>query len=277
MIRFPLLAALIMHTMITRLAAATPNSIPTGESIITFSSTPPQADPDEVKARLHSIETPPSFDPTKESVTLHLPQSYTPDSPHGLLVWISPTDSPRIPKDWLDVLARKQMVFAAAARCGNPRNIFDRIRMAVTINTEIRKKLNIDGRRVYVAGFSGGGRVASMLGVAWADMFSGSIPFMGVNFYTDLPSADGRKIYAPQYIPDDSVLQIAKRATRHVLVTADQDFNRADTNIVFEKGYRAEGFANVQLLQVPDIAHKMPSSAWFEKALHLLETPPPKR
>lgn len=245
--------------------------IPVGESTISFQSVPSQAEPEEVKARLHAIENAPPFNPAKESVILHLPPSYTPTQPHGLLIWISPTDSPRIPKDWLEVLAKKHMIFAGANRCGNPRNIFDRIRMAVTINTEIRKQLNIDGRRVYAAGFSGGGRVASILGVAWADMFSGSIPFMGVNFYTDLPSADGRKTYAPQYIPDDSVLALAKGATRHVLVTSDQDFNRADTHIVFEKGYRAEGFTNVQLLQIPDIAHKMPSAAWFEKALHLLE------
>jgi hypothetical protein len=266
-----MLAMLICHSLI-----ATAAPIPMGESVLTFPSAPPQAAADEVKARLHSIENPPPFTPSNESVVLHLPPSYTPSEPHGLLIWISPTDSPRLPKDWLEVLAKKQIIFAGANRCGNARNIFDRIRMAVTINAEIRKQLHIDGRRVYAAGFSGGGRVASMLGVAWADMFSGSVPFMGVNFYTDLPSADGRKTYAPQYIPDDSVLELAKRTTRHVLVTADQDFNRADTNIVFEKGFRAEGFANVQLLQVPDIGHKMPSAAWFEKALQLLETSPKK-
>jgi hypothetical protein len=275
MIRLSTLTALASLISFTPLEFASP--IPIGESTLAFQSSPPQADADEVKARLHSIENPPPFTPEKESVTLHLPKSYTPSQPHGLLVWISPTDSPRLPKDWLDVLANKRIIFAGANRCGNPRNIFDRIRMAVTINAEIRKKLNIDGHRVYAAGFSGGGRVASMLGVAWADMFSGSIPFMGVNFYTDLPSADGKKTYAPQYIPDDSVLELAKRATRHVLVTADQDFNRADTNIVFEKGYRAEGFANVQLLQIPEIGHKMPSAAWFEKALQLLENSPQKR
>jgi hypothetical protein len=266
-----MLAMLICHSLI-----ATAAPIPMGESVLTFPSAPPQAAADEVKARLHSIENPPPFTPSNESVVLHLPPSYTPSEPHGLLIWISPTDSPRLPNDWLEVLAKKQIIFAGANRCGNARNIFDRIRMAVTINAEIRKQLHIDGRRVYAAGFSGGGRVASMLGVAWADMFSGSVPFMGVNFYTDLPSADGRKTYAPQYIPDDSVLELAKRTTRHVLVTADQDFNRADTNIVFEKGFRAEGFANVQLLQVPDIGHKMPSAAWFEKALQLLETSPKK-
>ena len=249
---------------------------PIGESTISFQLTPPQADADEVKARLHSIENPPPFDPSKESVTVHIPPSYTPSTPHGLLIWISPTDSPRIPNDWLEVLSKERLVFAGASRCGNPRNIFDRIRMAVTINAGIRDRINIDGRRVYVSGFSGGGRVASMLGVAWADMFSGSIPFMGVNFYTDLPSADGRKTYAPQYIPDDSVLAIAKRNTRHVLVTSDQDFNRADTKIVHERGFKAEGFANAQFLQVPDIGHKMPSAAWFARAIQLLETPSAK-
>ena len=263
-----LLVLLLSHSI-----PAAPVPIPLGESTLRIQELPPQADADEVKARLHSIESAPPLDPKAETILLHLPASYTPNTPHGLLIWISPSDSPRLPKDWLEVLAQRKIIFAGTQRCGNSRNIFDRIRMSVAINADLRNRLNIDGRRVYASGFSGGGRVASMLGIAWADMFSGSIPFMGVNFYTDLPSPDGRKTYAPQYIPDDAVLNIAKRSTRHVLVTSDQDFNRADTKIVFEKGYQAEGFSRVHLLQVPDIAHKMPSAAWFEKALLTMETP----
>jgi len=51
---------------------------------------------------------------------------------------------------------------------------------------------------------------ASMLGVAWGDMFSGTACFMGVNFYTDVQAEDG-KLYAKNYVPDEEVAARAKK------------------------------------------------------------------
>ncbi|MEK0446313.1 MAG: hypothetical protein RLZZ399_1634 [Verrucomicrobiota bacterium] len=244
----------------------------TGESRQRFSVLPVQASAEEVKARLHCQENPGSFDPGADTFTVHVPSEYRHETAWGVLVWISPSDSARIPAPWLAVLAQKRLLFVGAEKAGNPRNILDRIRLAVSANVAMRERFHVDGRRVYVAGFSGGGRVASMLGVAWADMFSGSLPMMGVNFYTDLPSADGRRLHPPQYIPDDTVLEIAKGRTRHVLITSEKDFNRADTRIVFEKGYRQEGFSHVGLLEIPGLGHGMPPAEWLDRALTALDS-----
>src|SRR5207248_2287400 len=110
----------------------------------------------------------------------------------GLFIWISASDAPRIPADWEAVLAARKLLFIGAVQSGNKRDILDRIRLAIDANVGMRKRCRIDGRRVYVSGFSGGARVASMVGVAFADLFSGAMPFMGVNFYTELPAGDGK-------------------------------------------------------------------------------------
>ena len=241
-----------------------------GRNDIRITNSPPQAAADEVKWRLHAQEDPPPFRVAREKFQLIVPPAYRHDESWGLFIWISPGDTPAFPSEWETVLAARRLILVGAYNAGNERNIFDRVRLAVSANVELRKRFNLDGRRVYVAGFSGGGRVASMLGVAWADMFSGTLPFMGVNFYTDVTAADG-KIYGLNFIPDDEVLALAKKNCRYVLVTGEKDFNRANTKAVFEKGFRQEGFSQVRFLEVPMQGHAPPPAKWLEEGLSFLD------
>lgn len=241
---------------------------------LTFASLPEHAEAQEVKARLHCLENPGPLALSAESFEILRPADFREDGSWGLFVWISPNESPRIPTSWEQVLVRHKLLCIGANHAGNKRDILDRIRLAVCANIEMGKRFKLDAKRMYVAGFSGGGRVASMLGVAYADLFTGVIPMMGVNFYTDLPSPDGKKLFPPQFIPDEEVLQIAKRSTSFVLLTGEKDFNRAETKIVLEQGFHKEGFTACRSLEIPGIGHVMPEAQWLEQALVLLERKP---
>jgi dienelactone hydrolase len=212
------------------------------------------------------------FDLAKEKFQLIVPATYKHAEKWGVFIWISPGDTAAIPADWEPVLAARKLLFVGALKSGNPRNIFDRVRLAVAANTAMRERFNVDGRRVYVSGHSGGGRVASMVGVAYADMFSGTMPFMGVNFYEDIPAGDGKTTYGANFIPDEEVLVIAKKFCRYALVTGEKDFNRAGTKTLFEQGFKKEGFANVTYLEVPGQGHGLPSAKWLEQGLDFLDT-----
>lgn len=241
-----------------------------GKTTLEFSRLPEQAESAEMKMRLHSIENPGAFDLAKEKFQIMVPATYRHSEKWGVFIWISPGDAPNVPADWERVLAARKLILVGACKSGNPRSIFDRFRLALAANTGMRERFNVDARRVYVSGFSGGGRVASMLGVAYADMFSGAMPFMGVNFYEDVQLPDG-KMQRADFIPDDEVLAIAKKACRYVLVTGEKDFNRPGTKAVFENGYRKEGFANVQYLEAPGTAHTPPAASWLERGLDFLD------
>ncbi len=258
-----------LATALSIAAAGFPSFTP-GRSDIRITNSPPQAGADEVKWRLHAQEDPPPFDVAREKFQLLVPSAYRHDEPWGLFIWISPSATPALLSEWEPILAVRRLILVSAYEGGNERNIFDRVRLAVCANVELRKRFNIDGRRVYVAGFSGGGRVASMVGVAWADMFSGTLPFMGVNFYTDVTAADG-KTYGLNYIPDDEVLALAKKNCRYVLVTGEKDFNRANTQAVFEKGFKLEGFKHARYLEAPLHGHTPPPARWLEEALGFLD------
>lgn len=255
------------------LASAMAAEFPTtpGHHTLQFAESALQSGAEEVKARLSAAETAPPYDIAKEHFDLFIPPGYRAAEPFGLFIWIDAGPTPKMPAAWEAVLAKHKLLVVAAQNSGNPRNIFDRIRMAVDADVAMRKQYKIDGARVFVSGFSGGARVASMLGVAFADLFTGTVPFMGVNFYTDLTGPDGQR-FGTDYIPDDEVLAIAKGRCRYVLVTGEKDFNRSNTRAAYEGGFLKEGFKSVKYLEVPGAAHGLPDAKYLDQALLFLET-----
>lgn len=276
MSRLPILVLLCFACCVPLVEAQT--GVKSGErTTIQFKESPRQIEPEQMKLRLHSKEVPGPYDVSKETFEILVPKDYKATEPHGLFIWISASPAPNIPKEWEPVLAERKLIFIGARNSGNPRDIFDRMRMAVDANYNLRKLYNVDGRRVYVSGFSGGSRVASMLGVCFAEMFSGTICFMGVNFYTDVPARDG-KVYGMGYIPDDTVLPLAKTFCRYALVTGTSEMNHAETLSVFQNGFQKEGFASVKLLDISDQKHSPPPAEWLKQAIDFLDEgkPPAK-
>lgn len=271
-----LISALLLATALHGQEAASPDRpLPELEpgvwSTVRFRESPPQsADPIQVRYRLMAAEDPPAYDVAKESYRILLPGDWDGKSPLGLFIWIHAGDTPQIPEEWEKILTKHQLVFIGANRSGNPRNIFDRIRLAVDANHNVRQQLPIDGRRVYVSGFSGGSRVASMLGVAWGEMFSGTICCMGVNFYTDVAAPDG-KVYGLSYLPDEDLLPLVKKHCRFALVTGEKDFNRPNTLGAFENGFEKEGFAHARVFDIPGQGHSLPPAAWLDQAISFVD------
>ncbi len=244
---------------------------PGKRSEIQFTKSPVQSsDPIRIRYRMMAAEQPPAYDVTQETFDVLLPKNFKANQPHGLFIWISAGDSPSIPNAWEPILAKHNLIFIGAKKSGNKRNIFDRIRMAIDANHNMRELYKIDGRRVYVSGFSGGSRVASMIGVAWGDMFSGTICCMGVNFYTDIKAPDG-KVYGLNYIPNEELLPIVKKACRYALITGEKDFNFANTKGAFVGGFQKEKFKNAEFFEIPAHGHKPPPADWLEKAIQFVD------
>lgn len=243
-----------------------------GAQDMVFEESPPHLADEELRIRFGASDKIPPYDVTKEKFRVVVPRSYRHETPWGLFVYINAGDSPGIPARYLPVLEKRRLLAVAAYRSGNPRNIFDRFRLAIDANFNMDRRFNIDPDRVYVSGFSGGGRVASMLAVAYADLFNGAIPLCGVNFYTRIPhGAD--KVLPPNYIPAAPVLKVAREKGRYVLVTGEKDFNRDNTRSVFEHGFRKQGFRHALLLEVPGMKHAPPPAEWLEKGLEFLDRP----
>ena len=214
----------------------------------------------------------PDYCITNESFRMLIPRAYSTNESWGLLVWISPGDEPIIPSDWEAELENHRMLFVAAFHSGNLRHPLDRFRLALDATSNICKRYRIDRRRINIAGFSGGARIASMLGVAYADIFTGTLCICGVNFYKDVLISQG-KYYPATFAPDPGVLLQGKQNGRFVLLTGEHDENRENTQSAFN-AFKREGFRHVVCYEVAGMRHALPPGKKFGEALDYLAITP---
>ena len=74
------------------------------------------------------------------------------------------------------------MIFVSAQASGNTTSTLDRrLPLALLAYENVRARFPLDARRVYVAGFSGGARVAEMAELAYPDVFHGALLTRGAD------------------------------------------------------------------------------------------------
>jgi len=185
---------------------------------------------------------------------LYVPENYEPGLPAGLLVFISPTDSGRMPRRYQSVLDEKNLIWIGANHSGNQVRVARRVSLALLATAVADRNYRIDASRVYVSGFSGGGRTASAVAPEYAQIFTGAIYICGVNFW------DGRKPKRLDQVKDN----------RYVFLTGKKDFNRAETRSV-HRAYRRADVDNVLLLEVPGMDHRMPPADDLGAAITFLD------
>ena len=185
---------------------------------------------------------------------LYVPTSYDSATPAGLMVYVSPTGSGHIPPGWEQVMAEKNLIWIAANKSGNRINPGRRVSFAILATVLAKREYAIDRDRIYVSGFSGGGRVASVIAPQYAELFKGAVYNCGVNFWGD---------QTPKLM--DRV-----KANRYVFVTGSDDFNRRETRKIFG-AYRKAGVENIKLLDIAHMGHSNPDARDFAAAIDYLD------
>src|SRR3954447_25410295 len=108
----------------------------------------------------------------REAFDVVVPAQYRGEPGWGLLVWVSPSGRGAAPRAWVDTLAKHKLIWIGAENSGNERAVWIRVGLAVDAAADMQQRYKIEPTRVYVSGMSGGGRVASMIGLAYADVFA---------------------------------------------------------------------------------------------------------
>lgn len=244
-------------------------------SDIQFTRPAPYATPKEINRRLGISAGGKVSTLVAEKFQVIVPGTFSTNLPWGLLVWISPGDAPAIPSVWEAELARQQLLFVGAYNSGNQRPIWERVGLAVQAAFNMCRQYKIDTNRIFVAGFSGGGRVAGMVGIGYPDIFTGTICVCGAGFYTDIPTTTGER-WERTFIPDAKLLARARSDRRFVLLTGDQDINRENTHEVWRGGFEREGFRHVRYVEVPGLKHALPSAEVLSDTLKFISGTEPQ-
>ena len=152
------------------------------------------------------------IDLAKEKFALYVP-SQAPPRGYGLLVFVPPWTEAKLPEGWAPVLDQYGVITVSAAQSGNDASVLGRREpLALLAEQNIVRQYRVDPQRIFVAGFSGGARVAMRLALAYPDVFRGAM----LNAGSD-PIGDGDTPLPPR----DLFLQF--QASRLVYVTGSQD------------------------------------------------------
>lgn len=213
------------------------------------------------------------YDLANESFQVAVPETFDASKKYGLLVWVSAGLTGHLPADWLPILAERDLLGVGADHSENGRDVWYRIGLALDAVHNMKKLYPVDDDRVYVAGFSGGGRIASRLGVAYADVFRGGLYLGGVDFYRNVPDPTRKDVVFPALFakPKDALLRKARNDSRHVVLVGDQDFNCISSKAIFEGMTKMERFAHATYLEMPGEGHVCAGADWFGKALDFLD------
>jgi dienelactone hydrolase len=197
-----------------------------------------------------------SIIPTDELIEweIYVPESYKHERPAGVLVYISPSQKGSIPERWKSLMDAHNLIWIGANRSGNRVPVPRRVVYALTALAAIDKNYNVDVERVYLTGFSGGGKAASVASAQYPQIFKGAIFNCGARFWgSETP---------------ERLEQIM--TNRYVFITGTYDHNLELTKKVF-RAYERAGVENSKLMVIRNMTHSNPKSKHLEKAIAFLD------
>ena len=187
-----------------------------------------------------------------------MPSSYSPGADFGLFVWISPTPlGGFVSPEMQQALEASRLIWVGGPigpATAEPAGIGTLLALDAAHN--MRQLYSVDEERVFVGGYSGGGRVTSGLAMLYSEVFRGGFSMSGCDYSESLPVPDKPGAHWPPGFPapPKSELRQVKSESRFVLLTGELDFNRAQTRMTYLK-MLDEGFEHLLYLQVSGASH----------------------
>jgi Esterase PHB depolymerase len=183
---------------------------------------------------------------------VYLPANDPAETP-GVLVYVSPMDTGAIDPRWREVMDQQNLIYISANQAGNEIPVLRRMVMANLAVRTLAQRYTFDPARIYVSGFSGGGKVASLLATQYPEVFTGALYICGVNFWQEDQTPKVKRVLK----------------NRFVFLSGSRDFNRMQTRRI-QKSYIEAGAEHTSLIIVPGMAHELPDAAYLTEALLFL-------
>ena len=215
----------------------------------------------------------------EEQMWVRLPEGYGGDRPAGVLVWVSPSEHWRIPPQFFPTLDDLNLIACGFDRAGNFRKtrdgsthgIVDRLQLMFDALQTTRSMFSVDDERVYITGFSGGGRVSSILTCTFPEVFRGAVPIVGLDGYKPAYVAEGK--YVPGRFPKPKGPRWKLLEQRRMwALTGSKDYNLIEMQARV-KAMEEDGL-QVRLHSTPGHEHgDMPREETVREAVEWIDEP----
>lgn len=200
------------------------------------------------------------YDSTEQRFELYVPERYSATESWPLVVFISPGNRAMGSKEWGAACRKLGILFASPHQAGNTCPGPRRTRIVMDVLGEIRSKYNIDPDRTYIGGFSGGGRVACMIGFALPEYFGGVIPVCA-----------GGELRAESWLRQRVIERLSVAQ-----LTGTTDFNRAEVERWRQTELSSLG-VRCKTWVANGLGHGIPKASVFTQAWKWLEEDLPRR
>ncbi|MDP9160701.1 MAG: hypothetical protein M3O09_10815 [Acidobacteriota bacterium] len=231
---------------------------------------------DRLRAKHASSHIRNDLDPNVERYYVYVPSAYTGSESYGLIVFTD-ADSQAIglPASWQAALDTRKYIYVAAQNAGNDQPQDRRLGLAVLGALKAMGQYNIDPTPVYAAGFSGGARMAGLLGFYESDIFHGTIQICGADFYARVPIVAATSQLDTEGQPYGMFRATQQeisnaRAVHFALVTGTDDFRRGNILDIFHGGFERLGF-HARIFDIRGMGHAICDGDVLSRVLNFLE------
>ncbi len=201
------------------------------------------------------------YDSTNQRYDYFAPEKpAAPKEGRAAILFISAGNEPAGWKNFEATCRKQGIVFASPHGAGNNTPMPQRVRIILDVLDDLRQREKIDPDRTYIAGFSGGGRVACAIAFALPEVFGGVIPVCA-----------GGELREEQWLRH----RVADRLSVAFLTGAN-DFNRGEIERLRSPLLSAMG-VRTKATVTPGLGHGIPNDKVCEAAIKWLDEAAPAR
>jgi pimeloyl-ACP methyl ester carboxylesterase len=198
-----------------------------------------------------------------EKFLMHLPPS-EPANGYGLMLFVPPWRDARLPRGWAGILDKEGIIFVSALNSGNDQyDMSRRMPLAVAAAHNAMRRYRVDPARIFVAGMSGGSRVAMRLALGYPDLFRGAL----LNAGSDVPGTREASV------PPRDLFARFQESSRLVYLTGEQDGVNRDADRRSAGAMRALCMFNTDMIVARGLGHETADPASLSRGLKALQAP----
>jgi dienelactone hydrolase len=211
------------------------------------------------------------FDFAKETFEVFVPKNYSSTEKFGLFAFIDSQNEMTFPAEWMSLMEKQKLICLIPQKIGNDQPPARRLGLTLVGVMAAAQQYNIDRKRIFTGGYSGGARCALHLAFLHSDVIKGNVSICGADFYEPVPrvrAADNRN-YGVWPVAREKIAE-AKSNVRFVFITGEKDLRYGNIVDICEGGYKRNSFV-VNLIDVPGMGHQLCKSEILEQGIEFLD------
>ncbi len=189
-----------------------------------------------------------------------------PPAGYGVFVFVPPWQENDLPRGWETAFDAQGVIFVSATRSGNEESPLGRREpLALLAAYNVMQRFPVDRARVYIAGFSGGSRIALRLALGYPDLFRGAFLDAGSDpiGQPDLP------------LPARTLFEQFRTSSRLIYVTGTHDEFHMTQQSGSVGSMSHFCMVNVSTQPVAGLGHALAPASVVAAALGMLGSPVP--